>query len=171
MFVLVLATSLAAGPGAASASAEPAAHAYDTVGYTYDAPALLSSPDAVATDALGSPAGSEVVSWVNSVSVGGFGVAAKTGSTALRGVDDVLGGLSKGKQGFVRTVPDEASLNSTFAELTQGGSPTTWKNFSGTVIERGDGVQVGLRSYSKSGGPTVDIRMPDGSFSRIHVDQ
>lgn len=68
-------------------------------------------------------------------------------------------------------VPDEASLNSTFAELTRGGSPTTWKNFSGTVIERGDGVQVGLRSYSKSGGPTIDIRMPDGNFYRIHVRQ
>ena len=97
--------------------------------------------------------------------------AANTGSTALRGVDEVLGGLSKGKQGFVRTVPDEASLNSTFAELTQGGSPTTWKNFSGTVIERGDGVQVGLWSCSKSGGSTIDIRMPDGSFYRIDVDQ
>ncbi|MGL5817131.1 MAG: RHS repeat-associated core domain-containing protein [Phycicoccus sp.] len=97
--------------------------------------------------------------------------AANTGSTALRGVDEILGSLSKGKQGFVRTVPDESSLNSTFAELTQGGSPTTWKNFSGKVIERGDGVQVGLRNYSKSGGSTIDIRMPDGSAYRIHVDQ
>jgi hypothetical protein len=97
--------------------------------------------------------------------------AAIPGTSALRGVDDVLSGLSKGKQSFVRTVPDEASLTRTFGELTERGTPTTWKNFSGTVIERGDGVQVGLRSYSKSGGPTIDIRMPDGQFYRIHVDQ
>jgi hypothetical protein len=48
--------------------------------------------------------------------------------------------MSKGKQSFVRTVPDEASLNRTFVELTEGGTPTTWKNFGGTVIERGDGA-------------------------------
>lgn len=99
------------------------------------------------------------------------GVAAETGTSALRGVDDVLSGLSKGKQSFVRTVPDEASLTRTFGELTEGGSPTTWKNFSGTVIERGEGVQVGLRSYSKSGGSTIYVRMPDGTFYRIHVGQ
>lgn len=92
------------------------------------------------------------------------------GTTALRRVDDVLSGLPKGNQSLLRTVPDEASLTRTFSELTEGGTPTTWKKFTGTVIERGDGVQIGLRSYSKSGGSTIDIRMPDGKLDRIHVD-
>jgi len=40
-----------------------------------------------------------------------------------------------------------------------------------TVAPRNNGAQVGLRSSSKSGGPTIDVRMPDGSRYRIHVDE
>jgi hypothetical protein len=68
-------------------------------------------------------------------------------------------------------VPDEDALATKFDELTVGGTPTTWKNFNGTVIERSDGVQVGIRSYSRSRGSAIDIRMPDGSRIRIHVEQ
>lgn len=99
------------------------------------------------------------------------GVAANAGSGALRIVDEVLSGLPKGNQSWVRMVPDESSLTAKFSELTKGGTPTTWKNFNGTVIERGDGVQVGIRSSSSSGGGAIDIRMPDGSRIRIHVEQ
>lgn len=98
-------------------------------------------------------------------------LAGNAASGALRSVDDVLEGLPRGKQSWVRMVPDESSLTLKFNELTEGGTPTTWKNFDGTVIERGDGVQVGLRSYSRSDGGAIDIRMPDGSQIRIHVDQ
>lgn len=99
------------------------------------------------------------------------GVAANAGTTALRSVDDVLAGLPRGKQSWVRMVPDEGALTTKFDDLTRGGTPTTWKNFDGTVIERADGVQVGMRSYSGSGGGAIDIRMPDGSRIRLHVDQ
>lgn len=99
------------------------------------------------------------------------GPAANAGTNALRSVDDVLAGLPKGNQSWVRMVPDEGALTTKFDELTVGGKPTTWKNFDGTVIERGDGVQVGMRTYSGSGGGAVDIRMPDGSRIRIHVEQ
>lgn len=98
-------------------------------------------------------------------------VAANAGSGALRGVDEVLSGLPKGNQSWVRMVPDESTLTAKFSELTEGGTPTTWKNFNGTVIERSDGVQVGMRSSSRSGGGAIDIRMPDGSRIRIHVEQ
>ncbi|NYG58764.1 hypothetical protein BJ980_001687 [Nocardioides daedukensis] len=86
-------------------------------------------------------------------------------------MDDVLAGLPRGKQSWVRMVPDEGALTTKFDDLTRGGTPTTWKNFDGTVIERADGVQVGMRSYSGSGGGAIDIRMPDGSRIRLHVDQ
>lgn len=98
-------------------------------------------------------------------------VAAKAGTNALRSVDDVLAGLPQGNQSWVRMVPDEGALTTKFDELTVGGKPTTWKNFDGTVIERGDGVQVGMRSYSGSGGGAIDVRMPDGSRIRIHVER
>ena len=79
--------------------------------------------------------------------------------------------MPKGNQPWVRMAPDESSLMTKFNELAEGGTLTTWKNFDGTVIERSDGVQVGLRGTSGSGGGAIDIRMPDGSRIRIHVIQ
>ena len=102
---------------------------------------------------------------------GGLDATEAASGGALRGVNEVLDGLPKGDQSWVRMVPDESSLITKFNELTEGGTPTTWKNFDGAVIERGDGVQVGLRGTSSSGGGAVDIRMPDGSRIRIHVEQ
>lgn len=96
---------------------------------------------------------------------------AASGSGALRSVNEVLDGLPKGNQSWVRMVLDEGSLTTKFNELTEGGTPTTWKNFDGAVIERGDGVEVGLRGSSSSGGGAIDIRMPDGSRIRVHVEQ
>jgi hypothetical protein len=96
---------------------------------------------------------------------------AASGSGALRSVNEILDGMPKGNQSWVRMVPDESSLMTKFNELTEGGTPTTWKNFDGAVIERSDGVQVGLRGTSGSGGGAIDIRMPDGSRIRIHVEQ
>ena len=94
-----------------------------------------------------------------------------SGSGALRSVNEILDGMQKGNQSWVRMVSDESSLMTKFNELTEGGTPTTWKKFDGTVIERSDGVQVGLRGTSGSGGGAIDIRMPDGSRIRIHVEQ
>jgi hypothetical protein len=69
----------------------------------------------------------------------------------------------------VRTVGSETELQSTFDTLTSGGSPIEWPGYKGTVIERSDGVQVGIRSGSKSGGPTIDVRMPDGTIQKVHI--
>ena len=55
------------------------------------------------------------------------------------------------------------------ADLTRGGKPATWKNYGGQVIERPDGIQVGLRSTSRSGGSTIDIRIPGQNFLKIHI--
>ncbi len=98
-----------------------------------------------------------------------FGVAAEETAAGTRSVDEVLNGLPRGKQGFVRTVPDEATLQSTFEELTQGGTPTTWKGYGGDVFELPDATQIGLRSTSRSGGSTIDLRIPGQDPVRIHI--
>ena len=104
----------------------------------------------------------------------GFGAtrvvsAAEETAAGTRSVDEVLNGLPRGKQGFVRTVPDEATLQSTFEELTQGGTPTTWKGYGGDVFELPDGTQIGLRGTSRSGGSTIDLRIPGQDPFRIHI--
>lgn len=81
----------------------------------------------------------------------------------------MLNSLPKGKQGFVRTVPDEQTLQSTFGELTREGTPTTWKNYNGQVFELQDGTQVGMRGMSISGGATIDIRIPGQDPFKIHI--
>lgn len=86
---------------------------YDTAAYAYDAPARLSSPDTVATDARGSPSGPGVGSWVSTVSVGDDGVAAESalpealtlGRNAETGVD-VYNGVLDGKDVYVGITND-----------------------------------------------------------------
>ena len=95
--------------------------------------------------------------------------AADTAATGGRSVDEVLNNLPKGKQSFVRTVPDEQTLQSTFGELTRGGTPTTWKGYNGQVFELQDGTQIGMRGTSSSGGSTIDIRVPGQDPFKIHI--
>lgn len=64
--------------GVVPASAAARVSTYGTVGYTYDAPALLSSPDTAAAYVRGAPPGPEVGSWVSPTSVVGCCVAANT---------------------------------------------------------------------------------------------
>lgn len=98
------------------------------------------------------------------------GVAAKSADEALEGVDDVLGGLSKGGNSGVRTVGSDAELDEVSGTLTRGGSPVEVPGYKGTWIERGDGVRVGIRDASKSGGRTIDIRYPEGTTKKVHTE-
>ncbi|WP_052226745.1 hypothetical protein [Microbacterium mangrovi] len=83
---------------------------------------------------------------------------------------DLLTQLPTGRQNFVRVVPDDAAVRRVFEELSIGSRPGFWQGFRGTVVECDDGTQIGLREYSKSGGPSIDIKLPDGTRYRIHVD-
>ena len=86
-FLVALLTAAGGFLGAAPAMAASMVHtynapasAYDTVAYTYDAPAHLSTPDTVATDTRGSPSGPRAVSWGKCVFIDGFVLAANTGA-------------------------------------------------------------------------------------------
>jgi len=101
--------------------------------------------------------------------VSATGVATETGGGALRSVDDVVSGLDPGMQAHVRTVGSQARLQSVYDDLARGGAPAEWPGYKGTVVRRPDGVEIGIRPGSTSGGATVDIRLPDGTMQKIHV--
>ena len=97
------------------------------------------------------------------------GGAATAGGGASRAVDDVLEGLARGRQPNVRTVGSDDELRSVYDELAQGGSPVDVPGYPGKWVERPDGVRIGIREESKTGGATIDIRHPDGSVQRVHI--
>lgn len=101
---------------------------------------------------------------------GPLGAEAVTGIEDLRGVQQVLSGLSSGRDPGVWTVPSEGDLQQLYEDLTENGTPTTWKNYSGQVEELPDGTQIGIRSISRSGGSTIDIRSPSGADQwKVHI--
>jgi hypothetical protein len=84
-------------------------------------------------------------------------------------VEDVLSRLAKGNQPYVRVVGSEAELQSVFDKLARGGAPAEWPGYKGTVVRRGDGVEVGMRPDSLSGGSTIDVRLPNGTTQKVHI--
>lgn len=89
---------------------------------------------------------------------------------ALTSVDDALKGLAKGRSAGVRTVDSNAELDELYATLTRGGTPFDVPGYKGVWIERTDGIRIGLRDASKSGGRTIDIRYPDGTTGKVHIE-
>jgi hypothetical protein len=96
-------------------------------------------------------------------------VATNVADDVLRSVDDVTGGLSPGRQPHVRTVSSPGGLQTVYDDLATGGVPTEWSGYKGTVVRRPDGVEVGIRGSSTSGGATIDIRLPDGTTQKVHI--
>ena len=85
-------------------------------------------------------------------------------------VKDVLRGLPKGRNPGVWTVGSSGDLRQLFVDMTTEGRPITWMNYAGPVSELPDGTQIGLRSFSRHGGETIDIRPPRGGDQwKIHI--
>jgi hypothetical protein len=59
-----------------------------------------------------------------------------------------------------------AEMSNLFDDLSQGGKKVTPSNYKGTMVELPDGTRVGMRTASKSGGPTIDVKPPEGSGSK-----
>ncbi len=93
--------------------------------------------------------------------------------TSARTVTELLDSLPRGRQPHVRTVSSEADLRVVFEELTAGATPIDWAGFKGNAFLRHDGVEVGWRSFSRSGGAAVDVdfRTTPKQNITIHVDR
>lgn len=91
------------------------------------------------------------------------------GPATAADVESTFNGLPKGKSPGVRTVDSVGELNQTFDSMTQGGTPSSWPGYKGKVVRLPDGTEVGLRTASKSGGETIDIRVPGQAPTKVHI--
>src|SRR5262245_38837385 len=68
----------------------------------------------------------------------------------------------------IRELPGGSSAaQSMFNQLSQGGTPHTPPNYSGTGTNLPSGGWVGLRPVSKSGPPTIDVNVPGVPIDKI----
>ncbi len=57
-----------------------------------------------------------------------------------------------------------------FNQWTASGTPVTGSTYPGTLVRLPDGGVIGLRAFSDSGGPAIDINIPGVSTRRIHFE-
>ncbi|MGH1565731.1 hypothetical protein [Mumia sp. DW29H23] len=87
-------------------------------------------------------------------------------------VDDatkVFDDLPGGRRPHVRVVDDVASLRDLYGRLTARGEVTEIPRYDGIAVRRPDGVVIGLRDDSKSGGASIDIIAGDGIKRKVHI--
>jgi hypothetical protein len=92
----------------------------------------------------------------------------------VKGVDrigDALSGLRSGRNSGVKIVESAEDIEDLFGHLSSGGKIVESTTYPGRLFELPDGTTVGLRTQSKSGGPTIDIKLPDGTEHKVHVQQ
>lgn len=94
----------------------------------------------------------------------------KDTSNYVDDVADVLDELPHGIQKKVRVVRDDAELHALYARIARGATPADVAGYDGIMMRRPDGVLVGIRGGSKSGGPTIDVRYPSGAKGKVHVE-
>ncbi|MCU1538661.1 MAG: hypothetical protein JWP82_3012, partial [Humibacillus sp.] len=86
-----------------------------------------------------------------------------------REIGEALGELPRGRSAHTRTVGSEGELTTLFDELTRDATPMARGGYPGVSYRLDDGSVVRMRSESVSGGPTIDISLPDGSVRKVHV--
>jgi hypothetical protein len=90
--------------------------------------------------------------------------AAADASQAESSITDLPAGRSPG----VYTVSSSDDLQALYDDLSVGGQPVE-NSYPGEMVELPDGTTVGLRAASKSGGPTLDVKLPNGTQLKVHV--
>ncbi len=105
----------------------------------------------------------EAIAATGGLAAGVGGGAADAGS-----VESAITALDGGRSAGVYTVSSPDELESLYGELSAGGSPVEG-SYPGESVELPDGTRVGIRPTSGSGGPTIDVRLPDGTNLKVHV--
>lgn len=148
------------------------AYAYDQLAYRYDHSPTIA---AAASESV-----HELTSRPTTPASGAFrlnhdsppsSVATNTARSGSQLVDDSLQGLQAGRSSGVRVVDSADELDDLFRQLSVDGTPVSGKTYPGKMVELPDGTTVGVRTTSVSGGPTIDIKLPDGTRMKVHVSQ
>ena len=85
------------------------------------------------------------------------------------GIKSELSGLRSGSGSRIKLVDSTDELEVLFSRLSGGGSPVAGTSYPGQLVALPDETTVGLRNYSASGGPTIDITLPNGTRYKVHV--
>ena len=88
--------------------------------------------------------------------------------SAGRPVDEVLSGLRAGRNAPNLEVDTAEQLHATFDELSAGGTAVE-SAYPGKLVGLADGTRIGLRGTSRSGGETIDVFKPDGTYLKVHL--
>lgn len=99
---------------------------------------------------------------------GGVGRSAACETSVRSTLDDLAMGRSRA--GNVRIVDSVGELQSTWSDISRGGHSYVGR-IGAKQVHLPDGTIVSYRYGSRSGGPAIDIRFPDGTTGRIHVRQ
>jgi RHS repeat-associated protein len=95
---------------------------------------------------------------------GGGGGAPKS----LKHILDALPG-KVGKTGPIKEVLNEKALDDLFDSLSRGGKAAPPGTYPGEAKVLPDGTIIGRRPTSKSGGAALDIKLPDGTYIKVHI--
>ncbi|MGB8376879.1 MAG: RHS repeat-associated core domain-containing protein [Rhodanobacteraceae bacterium] len=90
----------------------------------------------------------------------------KEGTSAI---ENVLSVLRNGRGAGVKIVDSGRELESLFSKLSRGGKSMEGTSYPGRMVELPDGTRVGIRSTSRSGGPTIDVHSPNGPTWKVHI--
>ena len=106
---------------------------------------------------------------------GAAGIGSSAGAEAAAAADAglverVITSLSAGRSPGVYTVSNSDELRGLYDNLSVGGSSVE-TSYPGAIVRLPDGTTVAIRTGSKSGGPTIDVKLPDGTQLKVHVSQ
>ena len=154
-------------PDMATTSATVTSHAYDSAPTDFWKPRNLSVQDAytnrlgIATSGLALRPRAPPIAKV-------MAAEGETASADASSVGNAITSLSAGRSAGVYTVSSPEELQSLYDELSAGGTRLS-NTYPGEMVELPDGTTVGLRQTSTSGGPTIDVKLPDGTQLKVHV--
>jgi hypothetical protein len=75
---------------------------------------------------------------------------------------------TKGGKASIREVPGgKKAAEDLFDDLSAGGTPAVVPAYPGKMVDLPGGGRVGLRSKSKSGGPTIDVDIPGIPIKKV----
>lgn len=97
---------------------------------------------------------------------GGGGEPASGGSSA----DGTLSSLRTGRTPPNLEVDNAEDLEQVWQKLGGGsGTPVEGTSYPGQLEQLPDGTKIGMRSGSKSGGPTIDVWRPGKPYVKVHL--